>query len=102
SGFSIALARRAGVVSASASWALARKLAIALWRYVEHGEIPEGAALKAEESSPRRRRACSHWCEPLVIGPGPPDGDRPIDGAARPNGPAHGRSWSSPDLGDHG
>ena len=27
--------------------ALARKLAIALWRYVEHGIMPEGATLKA-------------------------------------------------------
>jgi transposase len=32
--------RRIGIV------ALARKLLIALWRYVEHGEIPEGAILK--------------------------------------------------------
>ena len=27
--------------------AVARKLAIALWRYVEHGIVPEGATLKA-------------------------------------------------------
>jgi transposase len=27
--------------------ALARKLLIALWRYVTHGEVPEGAVLKA-------------------------------------------------------
>ena len=33
--------RRIGIV------ALARKLLIALWRYVEHGEIPEGATLKS-------------------------------------------------------
>jgi transposase len=33
--------RRIGIV------ALARKLLIALWRYVEHGEIPKGAVLKA-------------------------------------------------------
>lgn len=32
--------RRIGIV------ALARKLLIALWRYVEHGELPEGALLK--------------------------------------------------------
>ena len=32
--------RRIGIV------AVARKLLIALWRYVEHGEIPEGAILK--------------------------------------------------------
>ncbi len=25
----------------------ARRLLIALWRYVNHGEVPEGAALKA-------------------------------------------------------
>ena len=33
--------RRIGIV------ALARKLLIALWRYTEHGVIPEGAILKA-------------------------------------------------------
>ena len=33
--------RRVGIV------ALARRPAIALWRYLEHGEIPAGAALKA-------------------------------------------------------
>jgi transposase len=33
--------RRIGIV------AVARKLLIALWRYVEHGVIPEGAVLKA-------------------------------------------------------
>ena len=27
--------------------AVARRLAIALWRYLKEGEIPEGAALKA-------------------------------------------------------
>ena len=32
--------RRIGIV------ALARKLLIALWRYVEHGVIPEGAIVK--------------------------------------------------------
>jgi len=32
--------RRVGIV------ALARRLAIALWRYLEHGEIPAGASLK--------------------------------------------------------
>lgn len=32
--------RRIGIV------ALARRLAIALWRYLEHGEIPNGAVLK--------------------------------------------------------
>jgi len=35
--------RRIGIV------ALARRLAIALWRYIEHGEIPAGAALKTVE-----------------------------------------------------
>jgi transposase len=32
--------RRVGII------ALARKLAIALWRYLQHGEIPAGATLK--------------------------------------------------------
>ena len=32
--------RRVGIV------ALARRLAIALWRFVQHGVIPEGASLK--------------------------------------------------------
>lgn len=32
--------RRVGIV------ALARRLAIALWRYLEHGEIPNGVVLK--------------------------------------------------------
>ena len=32
--------RRVGIV------ALARRLAVALWRYLEHGEIPAGATLK--------------------------------------------------------
>jgi transposase len=32
--------RRVGIV------ALARRLAVALWRYLEHGEIPDGATLK--------------------------------------------------------
>jgi transposase len=27
--------------------ALARKLLVVLWRYVKHGEVPEGAVLKA-------------------------------------------------------
>ena len=27
--------------------ALARRLLVALWRYLAHGEVPEGAALKA-------------------------------------------------------
>lgn len=35
--------RRIGIV------ALARRLAIALWRYLEHGEIPDGARLKRHE-----------------------------------------------------
>jgi transposase len=34
--------RRIGIV------ALARKLLIALWRYVEHGEIPDGAIVKSQ------------------------------------------------------
>ncbi len=35
--------RRIGIV------ALARKLLIALWRYVDHGVVPEGAQLKSQE-----------------------------------------------------
>ncbi|KVN28363.1 IS110 family transposase [Burkholderia ubonensis] len=37
--------RRIGIV------ALARRLAIALWRFLEHGEIPEGAILKSAEAN---------------------------------------------------
>lgn len=37
--------RRIGVV------ALARRLAIALWRYLQHGEIPLGARLKPFDSN---------------------------------------------------
>jgi transposase len=37
--------RRVGIV------ALARRLAIALWRYLEHGEIPAGARLKPATAS---------------------------------------------------
>jgi hypothetical protein len=37
--------RRVGIV------ALARRLAIALWRYLEHGEIPDGAALVKSSKS---------------------------------------------------
>ena len=36
--------RRIGIVALAA---LARKLLIALWRYVETGRVPEGALLKA-------------------------------------------------------
>ena len=36
--------RRIGIV------ALARRLAIALWRYVQHGEIPAGATLKPAQA----------------------------------------------------
>jgi len=36
--------RRVGIV------ALARRLAIALWRYLQNGEIPDGAALKPAEA----------------------------------------------------
>jgi transposase len=34
--------RRVGIV------AVARKLAVALWRFIEHGEVPSGAALKPQ------------------------------------------------------
>jgi len=39
--------RERGRVRRIAVVALARKLLIALWRYVTHGEVPEGATLKA-------------------------------------------------------
>jgi hypothetical protein len=45
--------RRIGMV------ALARKLLIALWRFIETGVVPDGAALKATgHLSPRRRSRC--------------------------------------------
>jgi transposase len=40
-GYGNARMRRIGIV------ALARKLLVVLWKYVDHGEIPEGAVLKA-------------------------------------------------------
>jgi hypothetical protein len=44
--------RRVGIV------ALARRLVIALWRYLEHGEIPAGATLKpATAVKPNKRIA---------------------------------------------
>jgi transposase len=46
--------KRIGIV------AVERKLAIALWRYVEPGVVPEGAQLKASRGSPRAR-ACTPW-----------------------------------------
>ncbi len=55
------------------------------------GESPY--AFSVAPSGMGDRRACTHWCEPLAMRPGPPVRNRPIDGAARPNGPAHGRSW---------
>jgi len=48
--------RRVGIV------ALARRLLIALWRYVEHGEIPAGAKLKTADkrrSSRGGRKECA-------------------------------------------
>lgn len=43
--------RRVGII------ALARKLAVALWRFTEYGEIPEGAVLKnpTRRAKPRKR-----------------------------------------------
>jgi transposase len=38
--------RRIGIV------AVARKLLVALWRYLETGEIPEGAVFKASDRKP--------------------------------------------------
>jgi transposase len=34
--------------------ALARKLLVALWRYIEHGLIPDGASLKTRVARPCR------------------------------------------------
>jgi transposase len=45
--------RRVGIV------ALARKLMIALWKYVEWGEIPEGAVFKTEAQLRRQSRTPS-------------------------------------------
>ena len=35
------------VLEPGVAFPLARKLLVALWRYVEHGEIPQGAVLSA-------------------------------------------------------
>jgi len=45
--------RRVGIV------ALARKLMVALWKFLEWGEIPEGAVLKTEKQLRRRNRTPS-------------------------------------------
>jgi len=45
--------RRIGIV------ALARKLMVALWKYVEGGEIPAGAVMKTEKQLRRHRRTAS-------------------------------------------
>ena len=59
--------------------ALARKLLIALWRFLKTGELPAGAVLKAEVSGetipedkkvPRRGRTVLGWCGQLVAGHG--------------------------------
>ena len=42
--------RRVGIV------ALARRLVIALWRYLKHGEIPAGAVLHRRDRLPARIR----------------------------------------------
>jgi transposase len=56
--------RRIGMV------AVARKLLIALWRFLETGEVPEGAALKVGEAlepdGVTPRRGC-WWREPVVV-----------------------------------
>jgi len=50
--------------------AVARKLRIALWRLLETGELPEGAALKVGEAREpygiTPRRGC-WWREPVVV-----------------------------------
>ena len=59
--------------------ALARKLLIALWRFLKTGELPAGAVLKVEVSDetipeskkvPRRRITVLGWCGQLVAGHG--------------------------------
>jgi transposase len=43
--------RRTGIV------AVARKLLVALWRYLETGELPEGAVLKGEQAGKEEKAA---------------------------------------------
>jgi hypothetical protein len=59
--------------------ALARKLLIALWRFLKTGELPAGAVLKAEGAGeiipegtkvPRRGPTVLGWCGQLVAGHG--------------------------------
>ncbi|MET0215446.1 MAG: IS110 family transposase [Vicinamibacterales bacterium] len=73
-----ARARRIGIV------AVARKLLIALWRYLEHGTLPEGARLKAYAGLGRRGRSSRSWCAPLGAGSGGLWAHRATEGAARP------------------
>jgi len=47
--------------------ALARKLLIALWRYVTHGEVPEGAVLKRRNAISRRYGVPSHLQGKLTL-----------------------------------
>jgi hypothetical protein len=65
--------RKIGIV------ALARKLLIALWRFLKTGELPAGAVLKVEVSGetipestkvPRRGRTVVGWCGQLGAGHG--------------------------------
>ena len=70
--------RRIGIV------AVARKLVIALWRFVAHGVVPEGAHLKPTRSKHGRPGPPAHWCAPLARAPGS-CGNRLTDGAARPS-----------------
>jgi transposase len=48
--------RATGRARKSAVVALARKLLVALWRYLEHGVVPEGAALKTQTPLKRKTR----------------------------------------------
>ena len=61
--------KRIGIV------AVTRKLAIALWRYVEHGVVPEGARVKASRDAPRARARAHPGGEPLAMFPGFPSGE---------------------------
>jgi transposase len=67
--------RRIGIV------AVARKLLIALWRYLETDQLPEGAVLKR---SPRGMRVCICWCVVPAAAPGPGRASLPVGRAPAP------------------
>ena len=72
-------ARRIGIV------ALARKLLIAFWRYVDQGVLPgRGADEELTDSSIRKWIEIRSWCAPLGAGPGIHWMTGVAEGAARP------------------